>query len=223
MKLDEMLNNVSQHIPSVDESLKNKIYSQTIMKTNQTKVYFFSNLRLVLVVLFLSLIIGVSMMLYNKKPFEKTNFDIIVYSKTDDGYQFERLSNENVTILGEYTYPMNTFPGLPITLSFNNSLIEISVDNGQFVLWHDYIITQGDNNNAILTPIKGEKSGLENVGKNYSINSSSTIYSVPYNSDNIYTSATINYKIIQNNKAIFTGKIIITNNNGIYTATLKRN
>ena len=50
---------------------------------------------------------------------------------------------------------MNTFPGLPITLSFNNSLIEISVDNGQFVLWHDYI-TQGDNNNAVNS-IKGEK------------------------------------------------------------------
>lgn len=226
MKLDEMLNDVSHQIPTVDDLLKDKIYTQAIMQKAQPKVYSLKNLKLVLMLLFL--LIGFSMVIINQKPYERgqfSGFNVIVYAESDSGYQLQELSNLNAKVIGRYTWPMNLVPGIPITLSCDNSYIELSVDHGQFVLDHSCEIVESDHGNAIFKPINGEKIGIEYVGKTYLINGSSTIYWVPVDmgSSIVYTNATITYKIIQEDKVVSTGKIIITKPNDFYKISLKQN
>lgn len=127
-------------------------------------------------------------------------------------------------VIGKYTWPMNIVPGIPLTLSCDDSSIELSVDYGQFVLDHSHEIIEGDHGIAIFKPINGENKGLEYVGKTYFINGSSTVYWVPFDMGIpiIYTNATITYKIIQSDKVVSTGKIIITKSDDYYNITLKQ-
>lgn len=215
MKLDDILKNVSESIPAVDASLESRIYHQAI---GNKQVRSHRNIRLALMIFILA---GFALVLFIKKPYKNSYsyLSIIVYSKSDAGYYSESLEKENAAFLGEYTFPMDVLPGLPMTFNCYNSLLAISVDNGEFALWHDYEITQEDDGFAVFTPTQGEKKGLEYVGNNYLIEGSSTIYWVPHESEH---NATIIYKIIQNREEISAGKIIITNENGIYKATLKQ-
>lgn len=112
----------------------------------------------------------------------------------------ENLTTGTEILLGWYSAALNCVPGFPFFFSYPEQSIELTVNNGQFLLW-DVDITVADG--YLGTGGKTRRSGIvEQIGNAHTIDGEGYIFWVPFQADDAFQkplpdAAVIEYRIYE--------------------------
>ena len=138
------------------------------------------------------------------------NSPLIVRAYAVGGHEemvFEDMSLGTEILMGQYSIAMSIVPGFPFKFSYPHTTIELSVDNGEFILWD----------------IEAGGGIIERMGNSHSINGEGYILWQPFTLDSgpdLVETAIIDYRIIENGHVVGMGIIKIDSKKWLYSAEL---